>query len=536
MQKKPLKVEPALKIYQPKYPSFADKNPLLYPETRPYPFSLKFIKWASTGGLASIMLLSGGNVLGQAQKDSLYNPFPLENARVPYQPVSFGTGMPERLKSEEVRKAVMNAFVESGIELDEDVYLKNGDSELILSGYSNEDEIGFLLIDYNNMDSSFRRKSSFTKNRSQYSFKKLLAQYQDRRHELFLNFLKNKDQVVSRLNRYGKKEHRINYAENLSTLEPKIDSEKQFYAYHLQYELDGFWENSKDVKGLQKAVIQEINQRFETSLKKQILLDASRRFRLPENSTEEYSLRIEDEVRKLKYIKSDKRYIENYFKIIEFMGYNSDTYQLRNNIEYQTLKVQIMNSFPRKKWMQNLERLDGYQNSKFVSLQEARKIDKLNKSGKQLIAPISLRDDLTIVPDSYLYTSDKLKEELEMLSKEYNEKNGMTDEILTKRKQELKALSQKFNYRNYKDLSREKRDSIRSLERVERDIINAKYKAMEKLTDEERAVFNTRFAELKERENEWQKENAEVIRMNVLRKLEDEVKMYIKWANSQIGN
>ena len=160
MQKKPLKVEPARKIYLPKYPSFKDKNPLLHPETRPYPFSLKFINWASTGGLAGIMLLGGGNVLGQVQKDSLYNPFPLENARVPYQPVSFGTGMPERLKSAEVRKAIMNAFAESGIELDDEIWLDNGDLEVHLTGYNNEEQIGFLLIDYNNIYGSFKRNSS----------------------------------------------------------------------------------------------------------------------------------------------------------------------------------------------------------------------------------------------------------------------------------------------------------------------------------------------------------------------------------------
>ena len=101
-----MKVEPARKIYRPKYPSFEDKNPLLFPETKPYPFSMRFINWVSTGGLASIMLLSS-NAAGQTSQDSLYNPFPLENAQVPYRPVMFGTGMPERLKSKE---AIVSTF------------------------------------------------------------------------------------------------------------------------------------------------------------------------------------------------------------------------------------------------------------------------------------------------------------------------------------------------------------------------------------------------------------------------------------------
>ena len=117
MKKSPLKVQPARKIYHPKYPSFQDKNPLLFPETRPYPFSMKFMNWVSTGGLASIMLLGNSNVIGQTTPDSLYNPFPLENAHVPYRPVSFGTGMPQRLKSEEAVQVILKAFAESGITL-----------------------------------------------------------------------------------------------------------------------------------------------------------------------------------------------------------------------------------------------------------------------------------------------------------------------------------------------------------------------------------------------------------------------------------
>ena len=125
MKKKQLKVQPAKRIYQPKYPSHADKNPLLYPETRPYPFTQRFINWASTGGIASMMLFSGQTLNAQVNQDTLYNPFPLENAGVPYAASSFGTGMPSRLRSEEALQTIRKAFEESGIKLEENVWYED---------------------------------------------------------------------------------------------------------------------------------------------------------------------------------------------------------------------------------------------------------------------------------------------------------------------------------------------------------------------------------------------------------------------------
>ena len=88
MKKKPLQVQPARKVYKPKYPSFEDKNPLLHPETRPYPFNYKFMQWATAGGLASIMLFSGNDLLAQTQKGHIVQSVSIRKCQGPV-PASF---------------------------------------------------------------------------------------------------------------------------------------------------------------------------------------------------------------------------------------------------------------------------------------------------------------------------------------------------------------------------------------------------------------------------------------------------------------
>ncbi len=541
MQKKTLKVAPARKIYQPKYPSFEDKNPLLYPETRPYPFSLKFIKWASTGGLASIMLFSGNEVLGQTQRDSIYNPFPLENAGVPYQPVSFGTGQPRRLKAAVARQAIQKAFAESGIKLDEKVWLKNEDTGVFLDGYSHKDKIGFLLIDYTNMDETFTADSHMSKDRKKREKKRYDLDYYvkwniKQRGEQFIKFVEDKDKYIKQITRYNKQKANQEYADNLLSLAPQKEFEKLFKNYSLQHDLDAFREVSEDREAFVQEIFQYIDGRFEDSEKKKVLFRFSNHFRKSEYRSDDFDLNLAKEFRKLEQIKSDKKFIKNYFRLIEFLQYNSGSYRLSGDKNYHELKLKIMQSHPLRKWQDNLESLDAYHDRHFVSLNEARSIDEKNKSGTQFIAPISTRDRIMIVPDHYSGSSKELQEETGLLRKEYNKRNGMTDEIFAQQRTEYNELTNKYKWSEMRKLPKQERDSLSSLRDEERAKIKAKYKAMEQLTDEERAEFKVKFDDLEKRRREWRKKNSEEVRMNVLRKLEDEVKMYIKWAKSQMGS
>lgn len=544
MQKKSLKVQAARKIYQAKYPSYEDKNPLLYPETRPYPFSHKFIKWASTGGLLSIMLFGGNQAQGQAQQDSLYNPFPLENAGVPYMPTMFGTGMPERLNSEEAIQTIRKAFADSGIELEENVWLKDEDVGVYLNGYSHEEEIGFLFMDYSNMDNSFVRDSPYASIKSKtlkvlgkkgYDLKDEINRYKKNRTHEFQRFIEDKDKFIQQLHRYNPKAARKKYAKNLLEVDAQIECEELFNSHHLQYDLDRYREELESQEPLIKEIIEHIDDRLKDDIEKYILFRYASSFRVPRHNTADAYAQLRSEFEKLTTIKSDKDFIKSYLTFYDFWKYNSNINRLGRDADYQAIKLDIMSKYPLKKWFDHLEELDAYQGRNYVSLKEAKRIDKKNKSGTQFIAPISTRDPLMIVPGGYRYNSQELMKERKQLRQEFNQKNGMTEAIMSQKKAELRILSDKYSWNKLKDLPQAEQDSLQQLQKQERADITAKYKAMEKLTDEERAQFEAKFEELEQRSRDWREARRKEVNMETLRQLEGQVKLYIKWAKSQMG-
>lgn len=548
MQKKPLKVQPARRIYKPKYPSFEDKNPLVHPETRPYPFSHKFIKWASTGGLASFLLLSGNELSGQAPADTLHNPFPLENAQVPYRPVSFGTGLPERLKSEEAVQAIRKAFAESGIQLEEHVWLEGENIGVYLDGYSRKDKIGFLFMDYANMDTSFTIGSypqrSYLETEAamngKYDLQYNVKQSVERRAEEFRRFLEDKAAYIEELTRYRPTALERAYADQLSELAPREESEERFNTCHLQYSLDAYRQGIKEEEGLHVDISRHIDSRFEDSVEKRILWSYIHSLRRHAYYTDEFYGKVSAAVSQLKSIGPNKDFIERYLALIEFLNYNNGSYLLHKDTAYQELKLGIMKAYPPEQWLDNLEPLDACHDRNFVSLSEARRIDEKNEDGTQFIAPISLRDPVMIIHNGNLSEDLQkegklLQEERNRLWEEYSRENGMTKEILAQRQAEMKALFEQYAWNKLKDLPRQERDSLNNRQKEERKAIEAKYEAMELLTQEEKAAYRLKFKALDDREQAWQKACTEDIRLNTLRKLEEQVRMYIKWARSQMG-
>ena len=541
MQKKPLKVEPARRVYKPKYPSYADKNPLLYPETRPYPFSHKFIKWASTGGLASIMLFSGSELLGQTQTDSLYNPFPLENARVPYQPVSFGTGMPERIRSEDAIKAIRKAFSESGVQLDENVWMDDGSVSLYLDGYSKEDEIGFVFMNYTNMDETFVNGRSYDRKKKtlrkiKLNLKKDLELHKTNVNGYFQRFVKNKDKYVKGVTRFNITKAAANFSNQLAELEPKNESEAIFNTYHLQYTIEHAREDLVNKPEPVQDMIQYIDNRFDDGLEKVVLIRKAGSFKRENFHTDAFYSTVIEKFNDIKGAGSDKDFIKKYMTLYELFHYESGKYFLKRDEHYLAIKVEIMKDYPIEKWFEKANKLDAYKEQKFMSLNEVKKLDKRNKKGKQFIAPISSRDQAMIIRrfGPYAPLEDLLKEQA-LLRKEYNHKNGMTDKVRSQRKAEYQEVGSRYKWKDMKDLPKQERDSLQKLQTEERAVIKRKYEAMEKLTKEEKAVYELRFADLFKKIEEQRDAAAKDAKIKTLQNLEKQVKTYIKWARSQMG-
>ena len=408
-----------------------------------------------------------------------------------------------------------------------------------LDGYSREDKIGFVFMDYQNMDNSFTlqndkrfKKSDLMKKAN---LKKNLKRYREQTHRTFLEFIKDKDKYVKRITRYSTNDRKAKLAEQLSSLPSTLDSEVLFNTYYLENNINSYRNDNEHFSPFKKEIVSHLDNRFEDTEEKLLLLHLLNAYFLNKNLTAEFQTKIEEEFQKLTTIKSNKKFIEDFLTLHWFLNYTGGQGSLNQNHDYQAAKLDIMNNFPLRKWKGQLNTLYAIEDKIFLSLEEANQIDKNNKKGKQFIAPISARDNRMIVSGNYTFGSEELKEESIALNKAYNLKNGMTDEIFALRREELKQLREEFSYSKLKDLPQKEKEKLQKKRDEKNKSINDKYKAMEQLTEEERAAFKLKFDDLSRRQREWRNKNAEENKMKVLRQLEAEVKIYIKWAKSQMG-
>jgi len=531
MKNKPLKVQPARKVYQPKYPSYLDKNPLLHPETRPYPFTHKFINWVSTGGLAGAMLFCGSDLSAQTKTDSLYNPFRMKNARVPYVPASFGTGMAERLTSEEAVMAIQRAFSESGIDLQKDTFLK--EVGFVVDGYSAEDNIGFAYIS-TKMDETFVNDHYRLLRRlgaGDFSLEGGIKEYEYLRNMRFEWFLTDKDNYFKNSALSKPKEFKKQYAEHLYKLNSVEESEALFNDNYLKEQLGKNRQFMSRDTGFISETAQHIDKRLEDSVEKAVLISYALGLSRFKNEKGDFFNNVVKAIEKIKKQKSNKKFTVQFVSIIEFLNHHN--YLLYQDQNYQTLKLDIMNNTSPRKWIKNIAQLDRYHDRKLASMDEVREIENRAESGTQFIAPVFGSDPMMVVPDMYYYPPpDSLAEEQKLLHKEFNDRNGMTDEVQAQKQKEWKEVfkNHQYNYSPAEGYLKEKHDSVQKIIIDEHLKIIAKYKAMELLSEEEKKEYKAKFRDMEKRIWNWKNENRDVIRQETLRKLEEQVKIYIKWA------
>ncbi len=498
------------------------------------------------GCFSSLRILGTGCISSQNQSNSLYNPFLLENSNFPYRPIScvVTRKVTDRLRSDEAIEVIKKAFADSGIELEEKVWLGKENAGVYLNGYSEKDEIGFVFINRWNMDESFK-KGNNSPNYKKRSGNKIELQneiklYKEIREGRFKAFLKNNNISLTNTSTSPALQKSIEiyqkYNEELSRLEAVESSRDEFYVAYLKHRISLHTMNIEHKNELIKNMLKYIDTRFDTSPEKLILLQNALEFRIPRplNVSSEF---ITADFEKLKEIKSDKKFIEDFLTLKSFIGFNHSTPSLNENKEYQALKANIIHNYPLNKWFKNAQNLDSFYNKRFISLEEAKRIDKRNKSGKQFIAPISMKYDMMMYSQetSFEYPQEKY-DELRRLRKEYSDKNALSPDVRVQQKKEYEELNKKYNLDEIRNLSQPKKDTLKKKRKTEYDKLQAKYKALEGLTEKEKAVYQSKIDEIMKILKEWSKNSRAEGKALAICKLEEEVKMYIQWVKSQRGN
>lgn len=530
-------VRPPRRTYQPKYPSFADPNPLLHPETMPYPFTRRFAEWVAAGGLIGALALGSSGLAAQTTTDSLYNPFLLETAGVPYRPVMYGTGLPQRLSTQEVVTAVRRAFASSGIELKDNVWLKDEDLGAYLDGYSEKDKIGFMLLAYPRMDASFvtdwdgkGRPAADEVYIPQID--DLVVGYHARLAEEFADFIEDKETYLMYRTRRDNEGLVGDYARKLEAMEPQESLLDTFI--RLNNELTIQLARESDSKNdFRKKVVALIDERVTDASTKAILL--TKCSGLHRNiRQEELKQRADRALVTLGEVEQESVFCQGMIDLATFLQFNAGIRQSREGSPFMDLKLAIMDNHPPLSWVKHLDKLADFADRKTISLDEAQAIDDKNQSGELHVAPISMRGNYTIVPDAP-YMSEANKKLWEATKKERDRRNGMTDEVIERKQEELNAVRDKYDYQKLQELTTEERKVKLGERAAARDAVNAKYRALEKLTDAEREEFKQRFAEINERAQREREELEARTRRESQLRLEQQVKLYIRWAKSQQG-
>jgi hypothetical protein len=183
--KSKLHVRPVQQYRTPRYPAWNDPNPLDHPDALPFPFSQRVLSWILSSGL----LATGGDILAQkSPADTLYNPFPAENRGLPYRPIIFGTGIPDRMTEKDILAAIEKGFLAEGVNLKPNYVWRGNAGSVMLDGYDSTSHLGYTIVNYHRHGQNMGRSESaypfynptrFKKpGKAGYAFKKYQEEFQ----------------------------------------------------------------------------------------------------------------------------------------------------------------------------------------------------------------------------------------------------------------------------------------------------------------------------------------------------------------------
>lgn len=140
-----------LKRYSvPRYPSYEDPDPTLYPTPVPYPCRAGAFSALAGLGLITAGLAQAGQT-NESQSASA-NPFRLSLSGLPHQTSPYGTGQPSYIQDEMARTVINKIFSSEGIKLEKGyAYATNG-LAFRADGYNKDLKIGYVFGGWATLD------------------------------------------------------------------------------------------------------------------------------------------------------------------------------------------------------------------------------------------------------------------------------------------------------------------------------------------------------------------------------------------------
>ena len=493
----------------------------------------------------SFLFICSAQTYGQSQNEELFYPFDIKRVHVPHASRWCGTGVPQRVKTKSAKQAIFNAFDAMGIELEENVSLDIDSSTMFLTGYNAEEKIGFVFIDRSNMDATLYRPHTKhgalpvrniikEKTHTNWWDKNVLV-YKKETQKYFDIFLKNKKSGLAIFKKYSRLASNKQIYQKLQALEAIETNRTQFEGLLLQLRLNEQRTKAFEKEPLQKEMVDQFEKRFEDTILKLVLYDKVASFKGSLAKDEPYFQKLLTKIDKLKLEENDYRFLENFNHLRLFHIYDLPNFE--KDEKYFSIKMDIMDEHPVSSWMDELSPLQQYYKDRTVSLKEARDLDAKNKNGEQFIAPIFYHDPLMIIQypiiPSLPSSHPLFKEQTEILN-ELKEVFRTEKEALDRKRLDINVVYENHGHATMHHLPKNIQDSISVLIHKELQLVDLKYEDEDAAIEEERVRVDKKFAEWIEREKLWKAESRRNAETQTLDRLEEKVKMYIKWARSQM--
>ena len=466
-----LKVTPLMNGYRPKYPSYFDKNPLDYPNSRPYPFSLKFIDAMSVAGFVGAVMFSTGCY---SQNDSikqqilrpLQNSFPVSCANIPYSPAMYGTGLPRRLNREDAIEVINNVFKSEGLNISKDTLISRKNINIKANAYNKKYNIGYIWMDFRNSGEGILKNWHF----SQHNENNFDSQVNELKKRLVINYnsyIQDSDNFF----RYRKGKLAEELKQDLNSNLARIDRQyfiKRYGKFKFQKYLSklGKYNLHKSEEKWIDDLIKRVDDNTEAYAMIYLFRNVVMFFKYADTSTKSMIYQEINDINDMHNIheweKRSKLFINSLENIPNYYNYHRDD-------KFYSLFAEIITKKPWQERKNHFDLIDKYIDSESISLDEVNILEKAAENKEYFIAPISQRDNRTIIPE--------FNSNLNTLRNQYRLSDSQTE-----------------------------KDSIRKIMDIE---IEDYYSNYEK--------------------------NMEESKLEVLKRLEIDVRNYIKWAKFQQG-
>jgi len=442
IRKKKIEVRPLKKSYQPKYPSYADPNPLDHPESKPYPFTLKMMNSLSAAGfLGTIMFSCGAQTKAQIDhdtispitQDSLKNTFPISATNLPYHPAMFGTGLPSRLSSRDVIDVLNLAFTEEGLNPVLDTTLRIDGQSIPVSAYDPKTKIGYIWMDYDNYgEGMIEKRYASRKNKKQNSRKSIRKRLKSDIDHLVesynqdpFNFLKWRVQN----NNYAA-EFKAKLGAELSVIEDENARQKylkkEITKYTLQARVNRVLENNQDSfrNRWSRSAIKHIEDKEDLYITLNQIGGVSNLYSFEPNELNILMEAIAD----LDIHTHKKDWNKHSKALIDLLSVGAPS-SIQRHPKYRTLLLDIVASSDYRKWKSRHEEILTLIDNEQISFKELKALDG---NDEYFIAPVSRRDDRSTYRPDYYHRS----EEMQALRKQMRAEDDPAKKVLLQKEWE----------------------------------------------------------------------------------------------------